>query len=69
MTILNIVKKGILLREYRPVSSEMKCLASNSKFDTDGEIDAKSAVGEKLQLMAFHVEFVHTSEPVQSNLH
>ena len=27
----------------------MKCLFSNCKFDTDGEIDAKSAVGENFQ--------------------
>ena len=54
-----------MLREDHPVSSEMKCLFSQCKFDTDGEIDAKSIVGEKLQLMAFQVQVLHTPEPAQ----
>ena len=54
-----------MLREDHPDSSEMKCLFSQCKFDTDGEIDAKSIVGEKLQLMAFQVQVLHTPEPAQ----
>ena len=42
----------------------MKCMLRNRQFDTDGEIDAKSAVGEKLQLMAFHVQAVEFQIPV-----
>ena len=43
----------------------MKCLASWCVFDTDAEIDDKTTLGDKLQLMSFHMQLVHTPVPVQ----
>ena len=52
--------RGDYQRKDHTARSEMKCLFSQCRFDTDGEIDANSTVGEKLLMMA-----LHTPEPVQ----
>ena len=43
----------------------MKCQHRSCPFDTDGVIDAKSTVREKLDMMSFHVQAEHTPEPAQ----
>ena len=45
----------------------MKCLASWCVFDTDAEIDDKTTLGDKLQLMSFHMQLVHTPGPAKSS--
>ena len=55
-------------REDNPISSKMMCLSSKCEFDTDGEISDKAALGEKLQMMSFHMQLVHTPVPVQPTL-
>ena len=43
----------------------MKCKVRDCKYDTDEDADAKTPLGEKLQLLGFHVSAEHTPEPVQ----
>ena len=56
-----------VVREYGLLypTRGIPCLASGCVFDTDVEIDDKATLENKLQLMSFHVQLVHTPVPVQ----